>query len=115
MTARVGAAALFALLALQVIWHGWWLPPQQAPAWLVALLFAAPLAGAAVLWWRQPARGVLVGGMLGLFYFCHGIGEAWADPRARFAGLLEATLVVALIAAPAAAAIAARRARRQAG
>jgi uncharacterized membrane protein len=112
MSARVGAAALFALLLLQVAWHAWWLPPERAPAWLVTLLFAAPLAAAVATWWRRPARGLLVGGMLGLFYFCHGVADAWSDPRARVLGALEALLVVALIAAPAAAAIAARRARR---
>jgi uncharacterized membrane protein len=112
MSARIGAAALVALLVLQVAWHAWWLPPVRAPAWLVTLLFAAPLAAALAVWWRRPARGLLVGGMLGLFYFCHGVGEAWVDPRARVAGLLEALLVVVLVAAPAAAAIAARRARR---
>ncbi|HET7844548.1 MAG TPA: DUF2069 domain-containing protein [Xanthomonadales bacterium] len=112
MSARIGAIALFALFLLQVAWHAWWLPPVRMPAWLVATLFAAPLALALALWAKRPARGLLVGGMLGLFYFCHGLAEAWADPRARVAGLLEAALVVALVAAPAADAIAARRARR---
>lgn len=111
MSARIGAAALIALFLLQVAWHGVLLPPERMPAWLAAVLFAAPLGFALVAWARQPTRGLLVGGMLGLFYFCHGVAEAWADPRARIAGLVEAALVVALIAAPAARAIAARRAR----
>jgi uncharacterized membrane protein len=111
MSARLGTVALFALLALQVAWHAWWLPPAEAPAPIVTALFAAPLAAAVAIWWRRPARGLLVGGMLGLFYFCHGVAEAWADPRARVLGVIEALLVLALIAAPAAAAVAARRGR----
>lgn len=112
MSVRVGGAALLALLALQFAWHAWWLPPERASAWLVAALYAAPLAACALLWWRRPSRGLVVAGMLGLFYFCHGVAEAWSDPPARVLALLEVALVLVVIVAPLPAALAARRASR---
>lgn len=112
MSERVGGAALLALLVLQVAWHAWWLPPERSSPWLVAMLYAAPLAACALLWWHRPSRGLVVAGMLGLFYFCHGVMEAWSDPRARVLALLEVALVLVVIVAPVPAALAARRARR---
>lgn len=95
------AFAAWGLLALlQVAWHAWWLPPARMPitvAMLVALLpLALPLA-----YWRRPRRALLLAGMIGLFYFCHGVAEAWAAPRARVPAWIEIALVVVLVLAQA--------------
>ena len=93
---RIGIAAWIAQAILQIVWHAWLLPPQRMPiavALLIALLpLALPLA-----YWRAPTRALLVAGMVSLFYFCHGVAEAWALPPERVLALVEVVLALVLI------------------
>jgi uncharacterized membrane protein len=43
---------------------------------------------------RNLRRGVLVGGIVSLFYFCHGIADLWSDAGLR--GLAAAELLLSL-------------------
>lgn len=59
---------------------------------------AAAVAG---LWTcrRNLRRGVLIGGIVGLFYFCHGVSVAWDDAPARIPALIEIALTLLVIGA----------------
>jgi uncharacterized membrane protein len=63
----------------------------------VALTVALLPLAVPLLYWRAPRRALLLAGMLGLFYFCHGVAEAWAAPRERTLALIEAALVVVMV------------------
>lgn len=93
---RIGFAAWAALAVLQVVWHGWLLPPQTMPVAAALAIALVPLA-LPLAYWRQPARALLLAAMLGLFYFCHGVAEAWATPSERPFALAEITLAVVLV------------------
>jgi uncharacterized membrane protein len=93
---RIGFAAWAALALLQVVWHAWLLPPARMPIGVALLISLLPLA-VPLLYWRAPRKALLLAGMIGLFYFCHGIAEAWAAPRERALALIEAALVVVLV------------------
>lgn len=95
-TYRVGLAAWAALLVLQLAWHGWLYPPQQMPTMLVLGLTVIPLL-LPLLALRDVRRALLWVGILSLFYFCHGISEAWSAPGERWLGWLEIVLTVTLI------------------
>ncbi len=98
----VGRAAWAGLAVLQVVWHAWWVPPAQGQALLAAVVAVVPLL-LPLLAWRRPSRALLWAGIVALFYFCHGIMEAWTVPAARLPAWLEivfsAGLIVALGAA----------------
>jgi uncharacterized membrane protein len=49
------------------------------------------------VYWRTPARMLLLAGMICLFYFCHGVAEAWAAPRERVFAVIEIALAVIVI------------------
>jgi uncharacterized membrane protein len=52
--------------------------------------------------WIAPGnlrRGVLVGGIVCLFYFCHGVSIAWDDASARGLAILEIALSLIVIGA----------------
>lgn len=95
---HLGFAAWAALAALQVVWHAWLLPPARMPVAAALAIGLIPLA-IPLLYWRRPRRAVLVAGMLSLFYFCHGVAEAWAAPRERVLASLEIAFAVLLILA----------------
>lgn len=115
MNARAaGAAALFALAALQPLWHGWIAPPTVLPLALVLAVAMLPLLLAVFVWSRNRPRGLIVGGTFSLFYFCHGVMEAWSEPRVRALALAECVLVLVLVGAIGWAALAEKRARRAA-
>jgi uncharacterized membrane protein len=48
---------------------------------------------------RRPPRALLLAGMLALFYFCHGVSEAWSAPATRILALVEVALSLLLIGA----------------
>lgn len=104
---RIGFAAWAALALLQVAWHGWWSPPRGLPLAAALALALVPLA-LPLAYWRQPARALLLAGMLALFYFCHGVAEAWTAPAARPLAWIEIALAVVLVLS------CARRPRRRA-
>jgi uncharacterized membrane protein len=95
---RIGFAAWGALALLQVIWHAWLLPPARMPVGVALLIGLLPLA-IPLLYWRTPARALLLAGMISLFYFCHGVAEAWSAPSERVFACVEIVLAVVLILA----------------
>jgi len=79
-------------LTLLTAWYAWLAPSVHFPIALVLLLLVTPLL--------FPLRGMLHGRIytfqwscfLALFYFTHGIVEAYASDTARYLGLLEILL-----------------------
>ena len=96
ITYRVGLLAWAALVALQLAWHGWLAPPQSMPLWLLLTLTVLPLL-LPLLAIRDVRRALLWVGTLSLFYFCHGVAEAWSAPAERWLALVEVALAVLLI------------------
>lgn len=95
---RIGFAAWGALALLQIVWHGWLLPPARMPV-AVALVFGLLPLALPLLYWRTPVRTLLLAGMICLFYFCHGVAEAYAAPRERIFAGTEIVLAVIVILA----------------
>ncbi|HZW51939.1 MAG TPA: DUF2069 domain-containing protein, partial [Rudaea sp.] len=77
---HAGIAALAALLVLQIVWHAWLFPPAATQRWPTLALAVLPLVPGLWIAGRNLRRGVLVGGIVSLFYFCHGVSAAWGDP-----------------------------------
>jgi uncharacterized membrane protein len=95
---RIGFAAWGALALLQIVWHAWLLPPTRMPVAVALLIALLPLA-LPLLYWRAPARALLLAGMISLFYFCHGVAEAYAAPGERVFAGIEIVLAVIVILA----------------
>lgn len=93
---RFGFIAWGALAALQIAWHAWLIPPQTMPIAAALTIALLPLA-VPLLYWRTPQRALLAAGMVALFYFCHGVAEAWASPHERTLACVEILLAVVLI------------------
>ncbi len=96
---RYTALGILALLALQWLWHAHLLPPERAPALLVAFLFSLPILPAALLVAFRHPKAAYWGGVAALLYFCHGIAEAWSEPGAWPLGLAEVALSLWIIIA----------------
>ena len=94
---RIGLIAWALLLLLQLAWHGWLFPPQQLPRWLVLAFTVVPLL-LPLFTIRDVRRALLWVGIVSLFYFCHGVAEAWSSPGERALALAEIVLTVGLIA-----------------
>jgi len=93
---KFGLGAWAALMALQLVWHGWLLKPQSVSVPLLLAITVIPLLlPLAAL--RKPRRALLWVGILALFYFCHGVAEAWSSPVERILSILEITLTLLLI------------------
>jgi len=83
---RIGRAAWFVLIALQLLWHGWLARPEHLPTWLVLAVTVVPLLlPFAAL--PDLRRALLWVGILSLFYFCHGVAEELIHSLARVPGL----------------------------
>ena len=93
---RVGLVAWAALTVLQLVWHGWLFPAQSMPPMLVLALTVIPLL-LPLLAIRDVRRALLWVGILSLFYFCHGVSEAWSAPGERWLAWLEVLLTLTLI------------------
>jgi uncharacterized membrane protein len=94
---RTAIAALAALLALQLLWHAWLAPPKPgllAPTLVLAL---APLLFCLWMAAKSPRRGALVGGIVCLFYFSHGIGELWSGTPPYWPAVVEIALALAVV------------------
>jgi uncharacterized membrane protein len=89
---RIGAAALGAQSLLQLAWHAWIAPASRAGL-VVAVL---PLLPALWIALHDLRRGVLIGGIVSLFYFCHAVAELYARPTPMAAA--EAALALLVIA-----------------
>jgi uncharacterized membrane protein len=93
---RTGLLAWAALLGLQLAWYLWLAPPRTLPLGAVLGLAVTPLL-LPLLALRRPRRALLWAGILGLFYFCHGVAEAWSAPGERVLAWLEILLSLLLI------------------
>jgi uncharacterized membrane protein len=93
---RVGLLAWALLTVLQVLWHGWLFPAQSMSPMLVLALTVVPLL-LPLFALRDVRRALLWVGILSLFYFCHGVSEAWSAPRERWLAWLEIGLTLTLI------------------
>jgi uncharacterized membrane protein len=93
---RIGMIAWAALALLQVIWHAWLLPPARMPTAVALAIALIPLA-LPLACWRHPQKALLAAGMVALFYFCHGVTEAWTVPAERTLACMEILLAVVLI------------------
>lgn len=93
---KLGLAAWAALAALQVLWHGWRQPQQHMPVSLTLAITLVPLL-LPLLALRNVRRALLWVGILALFYFCHGVAEAWTVPAERALALPEIALTLLLI------------------
>lgn len=108
---RIGAACLLALLLLELAWHAWLAPTTRAALALATL----PLVPGLAILSRDLRRGVLVGGIASLFYFCHGVADLLVDAGAtRLPASGEVLLALIVIVSPYGATAAQRRARRAA-
>ena len=95
---RVGLAAWAALLILQLIWHAWLVPPERMPLTLILAITVLPLL-LPLTALRNVRRALLWVGVLSLFYFCHGVAEAWSSSTERWQGVAEIALTLLLIGA----------------
>ena len=95
-TYRIGLVTWAALIVLQLVWHGWLFPAQTIPVPLVLALTVIPLL-LPLFAIRDVRRALLWVGILSLFYFCHGIAEAWGSPSERWLALTEISLTLVLI------------------
>ena len=96
---RVAAAAIVAMAALQLAWHGVLSPASGGGRWPVAVFFLLPLLPALALLLARHRRAAFWGALAALLYFCHGIMVAWSAPADRAPALAEVALSVVLIAA----------------
>lgn len=96
---KIAALGIAALFALQWLWHGLLWPSGIGNRWLVALLFSLPLLPSVVLLLRGRSSAQFWGGVAALFYFCHGIAEAWTIAQARPLALAEVAVSIWIIVA----------------
>jgi len=96
---RIGAIGLLLLLALQIAWHGWLQPPAASRLLPTLVLAGLPLLYALWTCLSSMRRGVLIGGIVCLFYFSHAVAVAYGDPAARMPALLELALTLLIIGA----------------
>jgi len=89
---RIAVAALVALLALQLLWHAWLAPPKPGLLAPTLVLATAPLLLSLWIAVKSLRRGVLIGGMVCLFYFSHGVAELWSGAPPRWPALVETAL-----------------------
>ena len=95
---RIGLVAWALLVVLQLAWHAWLVPPQHMPMALLLAITVVPLL-LPLFALRDVRRALLWVGILSLFYFCHGVSEAWSSAGERWLALAEIVLTVLLIAA----------------
>jgi uncharacterized membrane protein len=96
---HLGAVAMLALALLHILWHTWLLPPANTQIAKTLALSVVPLLPGLWVCLRNLRRGVLIGGIVCLFYFCHGVSVAYADSAARWLALAEIALTLTVIGA----------------
>ena len=96
---RTAAVCLLGLLLLQWVWHALLAPPTRISAVGAAALFSLPLLPALALYWRGHRHAAFWAAVIALFYFSHGVMEAWSAPGARSVALVEAALAATLVVA----------------
>lgn len=109
---RIG---LLAMLALQILWHGALPVPRSPLGWSAFALAVIPLLLLLPGAWRARPAPLFWTNLLCLFYFCHGVSEAWTTPAMRGWALAEITLAVVVVSAYGAFGLQSRRAARAVG
>lgn len=89
---RIAGAAL---LALALLFAWWFHDDKHAVAAL--LVFALPPLLLALPVWRGGRRAAFWAGVLGLFWFSHGVMAAWTRPPERLFAWLEIVLSLLVI------------------
>jgi len=99
MNARdvVPAAALAAQCLLQWLWHALLQPPAVMPVALVLSIALAPMLALIPAARHSGRRVLLVGGIISLLYFSHGVSELFANPAARLLAGIEIALAALAI------------------
>ncbi|WP_426700601.1 DUF2069 domain-containing protein [Rhodanobacter sp. Col0626] len=93
---RIGLIAWALLIGLQLVWHAWLMPPHDMPMPMLLAITLIPLL-LPLLALRDVRRALLWVGILSLFYFCHGVSEAWSSSSQRWLALAEIVLTLLLI------------------
>ena len=93
---RIGLIAWALLVVLQLVWHAWLAPPQNMPMTLLLAITVVPLL-LPLFAISDVRRALLWVGILSLFYFCHGVSEAWSSAGERWLAVAEIVLTVLLI------------------
>ena len=91
------ACALAAQLLLQLVWHGVLSPVTGTPMVLVLALALAPMLAVIPAARHSFRRALLVGGIVSLLYFSHGVMELMASPDTRWLAAIEVVLAVIAI------------------
>jgi uncharacterized membrane protein len=91
------AAALIAQGLLQLLWHGVLRPPAALPSALVLGIALLPLVALIPAAAHSRRRVLLVGGIVSLLYFSHGVMEAWSNPAVRVLAMLEVLFALGAI------------------
>jgi len=99
LSKRWTVLGIIALLAYQTFWHYLIAKPETAAAWLVTLIFSFPLIPICILILIKHRTFTFWGGTLALFYFCHGVMEAWTVRELWPLGVGEAAISVWVIMA----------------
>jgi len=100
-----------ALLALSLLYMAWFHDDRHAAAAL--LVFALPPLLLAVPAWRGGRRAGFWAGVLGLFWFSHGVMHAWAHPEGALYGWAALLLALVVVIASSWAGLRARLAGRR--
>ena len=88
---RLAWACVVAVLALQILWQWRWPSAglDSTAGWILNALPWTPLLLAGLL---RARHALIYAGIPMLFWFCHGVMEAWVDPDQRWLGVIEALL-----------------------
>ena len=105
----LACGALITQLLLQIVWHAWVVPAPRA----ALVLSILPLLPGLWVSLDNLRRGVLIGGIVSLFYFCHGIAELWNSAAPHALAALEIAMSVIAIALPGWDGLQARRAAKR--
>ena len=85
------------IMALLIVWYGWLAPPQVFSAPVVILALGLPLFLVLRGLLHARPRAVAWSLFLSLFYFTHGIVEAYSNSQARWLALTEVALALCWI------------------
>ncbi|MEP6940121.1 MAG: DUF2069 domain-containing protein [Rudaea sp.] len=96
---RSGRTAALALLILEICWHAWLAPARANLFWPSLALAVLPLLPGVWIARANLRRGVLVCGIVCMFYFAHGVAELWSAAIPRALPALEIALSLVVIAA----------------
>ena len=85
------------IMVLLIAWYGWLAPPQVFSAPVVILTLGLPLFLVLRGLLHARPRAVAWSLFLSLFYFTHGIVEAYSNSQARWLALAEVALALCWI------------------